>query len=401
VVDVGPLGAWDDFSVARVHVLYDGERYQMFYEGHDGNAHMSWRVGYAWSEDGVTWHKDPSNPIVDMGPSGEFDDSTVSEPYVIFDGGTYRLYYSAYDGDKYRIGLATARPVYEPEGVLVSAPVDGERRTYWGELAWTCRLPEGTDVRLEVATSDGGETWSDWQVAAEGSAGGENSASLLGLDLPPLRYFRYRATLATVDPARSPVLEEVTVTEAAGDFMLEVEPTTLALPLGGEGSYSVGMSPRYGFDGAVSLAVTGLPDGVVAYVGDDAVALPAEVSLSVSSDTASLTGTHPLTIEAVAASGITHAVGARLVLLAPTPTPTPTATPTARPTPQPTATLASTPTSTLVPSPLASGSPLVVAGVAGLVAFALAVVGFLVRRAGRSLDSEERPDRHLPDDPIP
>ena len=397
MVDVGPLGAWDDFSVARVHVLYDGERYQMFYEGHDGNAHMSWRVGYAWSEDGMTWHKDPSNPIVDMGPSGEFDDSTVSEPYVIFDGETYRLYYSAYDGGKYRIGLATARPIYESEGVLISAPVDGEGRTYWGELAWTCRLPEGTDVRLEVATSDGGEVWSDWLVAAEGSADGENRASLLGLDLPPSRYFRYRATLATADPARSPVLEEVTVTEAAGDFALEVEPTTLALPLGEEGSYSVGLSPRYGFDGAVSLAVTGLPDGVVADVGEDAVALPAEIWLSLSSEAASLTGTHPLTVEAVAASGITHAVGVSLVLLAPTPTPTRTATPTVRPTPQPTATLVPTPlpTSTPVPSPSASGSPLVVAGVAGL-ALVLALVGFLVRRAGRSRDSKS-PDRHPPD----
>jgi predicted GH43/DUF377 family glycosyl hydrolase len=401
VVDVGPLGAWDDFSVARVHVLYDGERYQMFYEGHDGNAHMSWRVGYAWSEDGVTWHKDPSNPIVDMGPSGEFDDSTVSEPYVIFDGRTYWLYYSAYDGDKYRIGLATARPIYESKGVLISAPVDGEGRTYWGELAWTCRLPEGTDVHLEVATSDGGEAWSDWQVAAEGSADGENRASLLGLDLPPSRYLRYRATLATADPARSPVLEEVTVTEAAGDFTLEVEPTTLALPLGGEGSYSVGLSPRYGFDGPVSLAVTGLPDGVVADVGDDAVALPAEVWLSVSSEAASLAGTHPLTVEAVAPGGIAHSVSVSLVLLAPTPTPTRTATPTASPTPQPTATLVPTslPTSTPVPSPSASGSPLVVAGVAGL-ALVLALVVLLIRRVGRSRDSKSL-DRHPPDGDIP
>jgi len=398
VVDVGPAGAWDDFSVARVHVLYDGERYQMFYEGHDGNAHMSWRVGYAWSEDGVTWHKDPDNPIVDMGAPGEFDEGTVAEPYVIFDGETYRLYYSAYDGDKYRIGLATARPVYEPEGVLVSAAVDGERLTYWGELAWTCRLPEGTDVRLKVATSDDGKTWSDWQVAAGGSADGDNSTSLLGLDLSPLRYLRYRATLTTTDPAHSPTLEKVTVTEAAGDFTLDVEPAALTLPLGEAGSYSARLSPRYGFDEAVSLAVTGLPEGVVAYVGDEALALPAEVSLSVSAGVASPAGTHPLTVEAVAANGITHTVGVSLVLLAPTPTPTPepTPTPTVTPTPQPTATPAPTPTATPVPSPLASGSPLVVAGAAGLAVLALAAGSLLVRRAGRSRDSKSPPDDPTP-----
>ena len=405
VLDVGPLGAWDDFSVARVHVLCDGERYQMFYEGHDV---ASWRLGYAWSEDGVTWHKDAdNNPILDLGSPGAFDSATAAEPYVIFDGETYWLYYSGYDGDKYRIGLATASPVYEPGGVLTSTPVDGERRTYWGELAWTCRLPEGTGIRLEVATSDDGETWSEWRLAAEGSADGENSASLLDLGLPASRYFRYRATLTTADPTRSPVLEGVTVTEATGDFTLDVQPAALTLPLGGAGSYTVSLSPRYGFDEAVWLAVDGLPEGVVAHAGDGMVTLPAELSLSVSSDLASPAGAHSLTIEGVSAGGITQAVTVSLVLLSPTPTPTPrpTATPTATPvvspstslrtgsvespTPLPTATLAPTPATT--PTPVSSvsawGSFFVVASGAGLV-LALLVVGFLIRRTGRSRDSE-------------
>jgi predicted GH43/DUF377 family glycosyl hydrolase len=392
VVDVGPLGAWDDFSVARVHVLYDGERYQMFYEGHDGNANLSWRVGYAWSEDGVMWHKDPNNPIVDMGAPGAFDSSTVSEPYVIFDGQTYWLYYSAYDGDKYRLGLATAPPIYEAEGSLVSAPVDGQAPTYWGELAWTCRLLEGTDVRLEVATSGDGEAWSDWRVAAEGSADGENRSSLLGLDLPASRYLRYRATLTTADPARSPALEAVTVTQAAGDFTLAVEPAVLTLPLGEAGSYAVSLSPHYGFDEAVSLAVTGLPQGAVAYVAD-AVTLPAEAELSLSTAAASPAGAYPLTVEA-AASGITRTVAVSLVLLAPTPTPVPTATPTATPTPLPTTTPVPTPTATVpaAPSLATSGSSVVVGGVAGLALLALAVVVFLVRRAGRSPGSDAAGD---------
>ena len=384
VLDVGALGEWDDFSVARVHVLYDGGRYQMFYEGHDA---ASWRLGYAWSEDGVTWHKEAGNPIVDLGPEDAFDSVTVAEPYVLFDGQTYRLYYSGYDGDKYRIGLATAPAVYEPEGSFVSPPVDGEGLTYWGELSWTCRLPKGTDVRLKVATSDDGQIWSDWLVAAEESVDGENVVSLLDLGLPASRYLRYQVTLTTDDASRSPVLEKVTVTKALGDFTVEVEPAALTLPAGESGHYTISLSLLYGFDEAVSLAVTGLPEGAVAYMGEDprsgaaqgAVTLPAEVSLSVSSGPASPPGTHPLTIEAASAGGLTRSAVVDLILLSPTPTPTPLPTATAVPTPTPTPT-------PILPVP-AVDLPILAAGIAALV-LVLGGVGFLVRRAGRARGSE-------------
>ena len=388
VLDVGPLGAWDDFSVARVHVLFDGERYQMFYEGHDAG---SWRLGYAWSEDGTSWHKYADNPILDLGVAGDFDSINAAEPYVIFDGEAYWLYYSGYDGDKYRIGLATAPPVYETEGTLVSAAVDGEGSTYWGELAWTCRQRESTEVYLEVATSDDGRTWSDWLVVAEGSADGENTVSLLDLDLPPSRYFRYRATLTTHDPAHSPVLEKVIVTEAARDFTLEVQPEALTLPAGETGSYILNLSSLYGFDEPVSLNVTGLPENVEIQVEDEAISLPTEVSLSVSPDLTAPAGTHPLTIEAVAASGLSQTMAVELILLAPTPTPAPTATPTATPTALPTPTPLPVPTPTPIPPGPALDQPIVVAGATGLMLTLAVVIGLVLRQARRSRDSRHEP----------
>jgi hypothetical protein len=383
VLDVGLLGAWDDFSVARVHVIYDGERYQMFYEGHDA---ASWRLGYARSDDGVTWHKDPANPILDLGPEGAFDSVNAAEPYVIFDGQTYRLYYSGYDGDKYRIGLAEAPPVYEPEGVLVSPAVDGGAPVYWGRLAWTCDLDEGTDIRLEVSVSDDGQRWIDWQPVAEGSVDGENVAALPALDLLAARYLRYRATLTTRDAARSPVLEEVRVVEAAGDFTLEVRPETLSLVAGQSGEFTLALSPRYGFDGVVSLSVTGLPDGVTLSGAQDAVALPAEVGLSLSSDLSVAAGTHPLAVAARAGEALTKTTSVNLVVLAPTPTATPSPTPTPLPTPSPTA-VPPTATPLPTPTPAPSGSPvsgstvLVTGGV--ILAAGLVLVGFFVGRRSR------------------
>jgi len=394
VLGVGPLDAWDDFSVARVHVLYDGERYQMFYEGHDV---ASWRLGYAWSEDGTSWTKDPDNPILDLGPAGDFDNANAAEPYVIFDGSTYWLYYSGYDGDKYRIGLATAEPIYAVEGTLISTAVDGERLTYWGDVAWTCRLPKDTDIRLEVATSDDNRTWSDWTSVAPGSADGENTVSLLDLGLAASRYLRYRATLTTADPAHSPVLEKVFVAEAGGDFTLEVQPEALRLPAGKTANYAVKLSPLYGFDEPVSLTVSGLPEGVKADLGEEAVELPLQVSLALSSDLASPTGTHPITIEAAAASGTTRTLVVNLVLLAPTPTPTPwpTATPTATPPPSPTAIPSPTPTATPIPPEPAVTQPVAIAGIAGIVLALAIVVGLLIRRTGQNHDSDQPPSHPI------
>jgi len=218
VLDVGEPDAWDDFSVARAHVIYDGLRYQMWYEGHDG---ANFRIGQAVSSDGLHWTKDGANPILDLGPPGSWDSVHADEPYVLFDGQLYRLWYSGYDGQHYRIGLATAPPVYVRQGTLTSAPIDGGRPTAWRSLSWQAKLPEGTDIALAVATSDDGRTWSRWHAVASSSQEGSNAVSLARAgatatgELPLARYFRYRATLTTADPGHSPVLEEITVSEEA------------------------------------------------------------------------------------------------------------------------------------------------------------------------------------------
>jgi len=209
VLDVGEPGDWDDYSVARPHVIYDGLRYQMWYEGHDG---ANFRIGQATSYDGLHWTKDGANPVLDLGPPGSWDSVHADEPYVLFDGHLYRMWYSGYDGRHYRIGLATAPPIYARRGTLTSAPIDGGRVTAWRSLSWKVKLPEGTGVAIAVATSDDGRSWSRWHIVASNSQEGTN---VVPLEMPPARYFRYRVILTTADPGRSPVLEEISVSEEA------------------------------------------------------------------------------------------------------------------------------------------------------------------------------------------
>jgi hypothetical protein len=130
----------------------------------------------------------------------------VAEPYVLFDGQLYRLWYSGYDGDEYRIGLATAPPVYSARGVFTSTIVDAGATVSWSALQWTARVPEGTGLELAVRASPDGQAWSEWAVIHQSGVDGDNAASLT---VPPARFFQYQVILTTDDPARSPVLEEV------------------------------------------------------------------------------------------------------------------------------------------------------------------------------------------------
>ena len=101
VLDVGANGTWDDASVDDTTVLYDGSKYQMWYQGHDGSNR---RIGYATSFDGIVWEKYPANPVLDLGAPGTWEDSHVGDPNVLFDGTQYHMWY----GGNGRIGYATS-----------------------------------------------------------------------------------------------------------------------------------------------------------------------------------------------------------------------------------------------------------------------------------------------------
>jgi predicted GH43/DUF377 family glycosyl hydrolase len=105
VLDIGPSGSWDDAYVTHPSVLYDGATYHMWYSGYDSS---NWRIGYAQSSDGITWVKNPSNPIIDVGASGSWDDTHVTHPIVLYDGTKYHMWYSGHDGWTYRIGYASS-----------------------------------------------------------------------------------------------------------------------------------------------------------------------------------------------------------------------------------------------------------------------------------------------------
>lgn len=109
VLDVGSAGSWDDVSSGMGTVLFDGATYHMWYAGLDG---FNSRIGHATSSDGISWTKDPLNPVLDLGTPGSWDDNHVYLPCVLVVGSTFHMWYDGNDGSKERIGHATS-----PDGI--------------------------------------------------------------------------------------------------------------------------------------------------------------------------------------------------------------------------------------------------------------------------------------------
>lgn len=91
VLSPGPKGSWDDGLVFSPDVVWNGTGYMMYYVG-DG-TNVTREIGVAFSADGIHWTKSADNPIIVHGP-GEYDVRYTRGPSVVFDQGTYKMWYT-------------------------------------------------------------------------------------------------------------------------------------------------------------------------------------------------------------------------------------------------------------------------------------------------------------------
>ncbi|HNB54977.1 MAG TPA: hypothetical protein PK530_23710, partial [Anaerolineales bacterium] len=99
------VGAWDGNGVRYPMIVQDGGTYKMWFTGIELNG--PGRIGYATSPDGITWTKSPSNPVLDVGAPGEWDENGLEAPFVIQESPTsYKMWYSGFGGCA--IGYATS-----------------------------------------------------------------------------------------------------------------------------------------------------------------------------------------------------------------------------------------------------------------------------------------------------
>jgi predicted GH43/DUF377 family glycosyl hydrolase len=107
VLNTGPYGSWDERGVADPYVIRAsaGPYLYMYYLGQDRARRQ--RLGVARSLDGVRWEKLRSNPILEVGGPGAFDENGLGEPAVWEFGGFYWMLYTGRDlAENRRMGLA-------------------------------------------------------------------------------------------------------------------------------------------------------------------------------------------------------------------------------------------------------------------------------------------------------
>ena len=126
VLDLGPSGAWDERAVADPYVIHTGGRFYMYYLGQDRAIRQ--RIGVARSDDGVHWEKLRANPIVEM----DDDERGIGEPAVWQSHGFYWMLY-------------TVRDFSENRYLRLARSTDGVRWTklaarYRGEQAWDSKV---------------------------------------------------------------------------------------------------------------------------------------------------------------------------------------------------------------------------------------------------------------------
>jgi hypothetical protein len=98
---------WESNIVFKPWVIFDGGKYKMWYVGED-TTNVD-RIGYATSPNGITWTRQNSgNPVLDVDAEGTWDDHGVGGPTVLKVGSTYQMFFTGNDGVTTRIGRATS-----------------------------------------------------------------------------------------------------------------------------------------------------------------------------------------------------------------------------------------------------------------------------------------------------
>ena len=151
VLSPGPQpGAWDGLRTETPAVVKVGQVYHLYYSGCDeANCRDGvYAIGHATSSDGVTWIKDPANPIITAQDSDRlaWGYRGVGEPGVLYDAssGTFRLYYTSM---RYAPGNRKLAHI----GILMSTSKDGSRfvavtdATGARKLVLTRDIPNATD----------------------------------------------------------------------------------------------------------------------------------------------------------------------------------------------------------------------------------------------------------------
>jgi len=173
VLTRGGSGAWDEGRVDNPWVVYVGtdHKYKMWYSGRDGNDRNG-QIGYAESDDGLSWTKSDSNPVFsDADIPGGYPNGMTEDPKVMVyrtsNGYRYIMIYNQYAFDaNWNVKGSVLRVARSSDGINWSK----QSATVTGGLDFTVFTENyGFDLRCVWRDRDG---WyhmltgrNDWTVS--------------------------------------------------------------------------------------------------------------------------------------------------------------------------------------------------------------------------------------------
>lgn len=191
LLEHGTASDFDSEGVFGASVLYDGTEYKMWYNGYNTQPYYMGKmeVGLATSMDGIVWQRNSSLPVLSVGASGSWDDTWAYQSSVIFEDGIYRMYYTGYDGSLVGIGIASSSDgitwIKEPGNPIYSAskstmPVQNPRVLHTSngyEMWFNSANSVSGKMELFYTSSQDGLSWNNetMLVMQPGSAGSFDS----------------------------------------------------------------------------------------------------------------------------------------------------------------------------------------------------------------------------------
>ncbi len=156
---LGPTASWEATIVGTPAAAQIGSKFFLFYHGFQGGSD---RGGVAYSNDLISWSKEPNNPILNLGSSGAWDSVKVAPSDTYVSGSNVWVFYEGYNGTAWRIGIATGSPdpsdgrikslTKQPSPVIdLGAPGSWDSKT----VQLPSIISVGTEIWLYYSGNDG------------------------------------------------------------------------------------------------------------------------------------------------------------------------------------------------------------------------------------------------------
>jgi hypothetical protein len=165
-------------------------------EDHNQNSYIYWNDG-GFSESSRT----------ELPTLGTIGNSTVGSPIISANTTFGTIYAQPITGSTSIADAMNTPRIYAPTGVITSAGFNGSKELGWGKVVWNAAIEAGTNITIEVTTSDDGATWDPWSVVGS-SVTGTNEITFT--TVISSQYLRYRATLQSPpDHLSTPTLYDI------------------------------------------------------------------------------------------------------------------------------------------------------------------------------------------------